>query len=104
AHFKDKNPWYSYHELLTEPGARLVGAEPGEVVFMNSLTVNLHLMLASFYRPTSDRAGILIDEPTFPSDRYAVGSVIRNHGFDPERWLFAVEEPEKLLVEHGDKI
>lgn len=104
AHFKEKSPWYSYHELLTEPGARLVGALPSEVVFMNSLTVNLHLMLASFYRPTPDRAGILIDEPTFPSDRYAVTSVLGNHGFDPNRWLIAGDDTEALLAKYGDKV
>ena len=79
AHFNSRNPWYSYHEQFAAPGARLVGAEPSEVVFMNSLTVNLHLMLQTFYRPTSDRAAILLDEPTFPSDRYAVESVIRSN-------------------------
>ncbi len=104
AHFNSRNPWYSYHEQFAQPGAALVGAHPDEVVFMNSLTVNLHLMLTSFYQPTADRAGILIDEPTFPSDRYAVESVIRNHGYDPEQWLFAHEEPEKVLAARGRSI
>ncbi|MFL5327780.1 MAG: kynureninase [Gemmataceae bacterium] len=103
-HFKGPHPWYSYHEQFAEPGARLVGALPSEVVFMNSLTVNLHLMLATFYRPTSRRAGILIDEPSFPSDRYAIESVIRNHGYDPEEWLFATDEPERVLETRGEQI
>ena len=104
AHFVGEFPWYSYHEQFAQPGARLVGAHPDEVVFMNSLTVNLHLMLTTFYRPNPDRAGILIDEPAFPSDRYAVESVIRNHGYDPEQWLFSHEEPEKVLAARGKSI
>lgn len=83
AHFKENTPWYSYHEQFRHSGARLVGARPGEVVMMNSLTVNLHLMMASFYRPAGRRCKILVDEPTFPSDRYAVLSQIRHHGLDP---------------------
>jgi kynureninase len=81
-HFKGKNPWYSYHELFRESGARLVGARPGEVVMMNSLTVNLHLMLETFYRPTDKRHAILIDEPAFPSDLYAVQThqALRSYG------------------------
>jgi kynureninase len=82
-HFHGKNPWYDYHELFRESGARLVGARPGEVVMMNSLTVNLHLMLTTFYRPTRDRYKILIDEPAFPSDLYALQSQVRLHGYDP---------------------
>ena len=72
AHFEGPSPWYSYHELFREPGARLVGARPGEVVMMNSLTVNLHLMLTTFYRPNRERFKILLDGPAFPSDRYAL--------------------------------
>src|SRR5436190_10390285 len=82
AHFRGRNPWYSYHEQFREVGARLVGAKPGEVVLMNSLTVNLHLMMATFYRPTPGRYKIVIDEPAFPSDLYAVQSQLRLHGFD----------------------
>src|SRR5262245_20984099 len=74
AHFRGKNPWYSYHELFRDSGARLVGGRPGEVVMMNSLTVNLHLLLATFFRPDGARRKILIDEPAFPSDLYAVQS------------------------------
>ena len=71
--------------MFREVGARLVGAEPGEVVFMNSLTVNLHLMLATFYQPTRERFRILTDEPTFPSDLYALQTHLRHRGQDPAR-------------------
>src|SRR6516162_7940989 len=70
AHFRGQNPWYSYHEQFAGPLSRLVGGEPDEVVAMNGLTVNLHLMLATFYKPLPERPAILIDEPSFPSDRY----------------------------------
>ena len=79
-HFRGRSPWYSYHELFRDSGARLVGAEPGEVVFMNSLTVNLHLMLATFYQPTRERFRILTDEPAFPSDLYALQTHLRHRG------------------------
>ena len=82
-HFQAKRPWYSYHENITQSFARLVGAKPEEVVAMNSLTVNLHLMMVSFYRPTKKRYKILIENNTFPSDKYAVDSQARFHGFDP---------------------
>ena len=83
AHFEGQTPWYSYHEVFEAQGARLVGAEPGEVVMMNSLTVNLHLLMVSFYRPTADRYKILIENAAFPSDNYAVRSQIAFHGRDP---------------------
>ena len=83
AHFKDRTPWYGYHELFREPGARLVGAVPGEVVMMNSLTVNLHLMMVTFYRPTKKRYKILMEDRAFPSDTYAVKSQLSYHGIDP---------------------
>src|SRR5437867_2860636 len=76
-HFRGHHPWYSYHEQFREPLGRLVGARPHEVVAMNSLTVNLHLMLTSFYTPTAQRYKILIDEPVFPSDLYALQSRLR---------------------------
>ncbi len=82
-HLEGRHPWLPYHEFLTEQLAELVGALPLEVVAMNTLTVNLHLMMVSFYRPTSDRFRILIEKHAFPSDRYAVESQIRFHGFDP---------------------
>jgi kynureninase len=87
AHFSGENPWMPYHELLAEPMARLVGASATEVVTMNSLTVNLHLMMASFYRPTRERHRILLEEHAFPSDDYAVESQATLHGFDPAEAL-----------------
>ena len=83
-HFEADRPWFSYHELLTAPAARLVGALPVEVVAMNSLTVNLHLLMVSFYRPTAIRHTILVEDTTFPSDSYAVRSQAAFHGFDPD--------------------
>lgn len=81
-HFEGKHPWLPYHENLTAPLARLVGAKETEVVAMNSLTVNLHLMMTSFYRPGKGRFKILIENNTFPSDKYAADSQARFHGFD----------------------
>lgn len=83
-HGEAERPWVSYHELLREPAARLVGARPSETVMMNSLTVNLHLLMASFYRPTPDRHAILIEDAAFPSDSYAVRSQLAWHGYDPD--------------------
>ena len=82
-HFQGKNPWFGYHHFLTESAARLVGALPHEVVVMNSLTVNLHLMMVSFYRPTKERYKIIIEGGAFPSDLYAVQTQAAFHGFDP---------------------
>jgi kynureninase len=84
AHLEGKRPWLPYHELLRAPAARLVGARPSEVVMMNSLTVNLHLMMISFYRPTAERRAILIEDSAFPSDSYAVRSQAMLHGYDPD--------------------
>jgi len=86
-HFHGKNPWMPYHRLLTAHTAELVGAKPVEVVVMNSLTVNLHLMMASFYRPTTQRHKILIERGAFPSDQYAVKSQIGFHNLDPANSL-----------------
>lgn len=89
-HFRATKPWYSYHALCRETGARLVGAIPGEVVMMNSLTVNLHLLLVSFYRPAGRRHKILIEDGAFPSDRYAVAAQAAYHGFDPAEAVLVV--------------
>jgi kynureninase len=84
AHHAAGTPWYTYHEALREPTARLVGAKPPEVICMNSLTVNLHLMMATFYRPTKSRFKILMEDPAFPSDTYAIKTQIVHHGLSPE--------------------
>src|SRR5213082_2543464 len=87
AHHAAGTPWYSYHEALREPIARLVGAKPIEVICMNSLTVNLHLMMATFYRPTKSRFKILMEEPAFPSNTYAIKTQIAHHGLEPKEAL-----------------
>ncbi|MGH7172235.1 MAG: kynureninase [Gemmataceae bacterium] len=106
AHFHGKNPWYSFHENFRESGARLVGADPGEVVFMNSLTVNLHLMMMTFYRPTPSRYRILMDAPVFPSDLYAMQSQLRHHGIEAGDGLLLVDpgDIELSLGERGHEI
>jgi len=83
-HFHARNPWYSYHELLNESAARIVGAKPLEVVMMNQLTVNLHLLMMSFYRPTGKRFKIICEAKAFPSDQYALESQVKMHGFAPD--------------------
>ena len=83
-HFKARHPWLPYHENLTNQMAKIVGGKASEVVVMNTLTVNLHLMMVSFYRPTKKRFKILIENNTFPSDQYAVDSQAKFHGFDPK--------------------
>lgn len=90
-HFGGELAWKNYHELLTDPLADLVGAQPDEVVAMNSLTVNLHLLMVSFYRPTRRRHKILIEGHAFPSDHFAAESQIRQRGFDPAESLVLVE-------------
>lgn len=114
-HFKGHAPWYSYHEQFRETGARLVGARQGEVVFMNSLTVNLHLLMATFYRPAGSRTKLLIDGPVFPSDLYAVASHVRHRSLEPQEHLLQIapakegeclaeEEVEELLDQRGREI
>jgi kynureninase len=90
-HFLEPAPWMPYHELVRDGLARVVGARPAEVVAMNSLTANLHFMLASFYRPTRERPAILMEAGAFPSDRYALESQVRFHGFDPTTDLIEVQ-------------
>jgi kynureninase len=114
-HFKGRLPWMDYHEFVRDRLAEIVGAHPEEVVAMNTLGVNLHLMMVSFYRPTPDRHAILIEAGAFPTDRYAVESQIRYHGFSPTLSLIELEgdEPngtistaaiEQALAEHGSRI
>jgi kynureninase len=115
AHFDGRSPWYSYHEQFRAPLARLVGARPGEVVAMNALTVNLHLLLVSFYRPAGRRVKILIESNAFPSDLYAVRSQLAFHGHDPDECLLVAEpregeqalrteDVESLLDRRGEEI
>jgi kynureninase len=102
-HFHAKNPWMPYHRLLTEQTAELVGANPLEVVVMNSLTVNLHLMMVSFYRPTRERHKIVVERGAFPSDQYAVKSQIHFHGFDPATSLIELTpRPCESCLRHED--
>ncbi|MGH9394301.1 MAG: kynureninase [Terriglobales bacterium] len=106
-HVAGSPSWSAYAEPLARSSARLVGAQPDEVAVMHSLTVNLHLMLASFYRPTPARHCILIERPAFPSDRYAVASQLQWHGYDPAAALLEVGarpgeaalRPEDLLAQ-----
>ena len=114
-HFHAKNPWMPYHEFLTKSMAEVVGAKPIEVVVMNTLSVNLHLMMVSFYRPTQKRYKILIERDAFPSDRYAVQSQLRFHGYDPNDGLLELrprdgeetlrtEDILQTITDHGDEI
>jgi kynureninase len=101
-HFKGSPAWIEYNELLCEALAILTGAAPHEIVAMNTLTVNLHLMMVSFYRPEGKRRKILIEKNAFPSDRYAVESQIRFHGLDPEDCLVELEpEADSRLIDEG---
>lgn len=114
-HTKAKNPWTQYHNYLTETMADIVGAKPLDVVVMNSLTANLHFMMVSFYQPTPKRYKILIEADAFPSDKYAVESQLRHHGFDDKEGLILWKAPkdeelvnyedlETILKIHGDEI
>ena len=115
AHHAPGTPWYTYHEALREPTARLVGARPLEVICMNSLTVNLHLMMATFYRPTKSRFKILMEEPAFPSDTYAIKTQIAHHGLDPNdalilarprkgEFTIQTEDIVDLINKHADQL
>ncbi len=114
-HTEAKHPWIHYHEFLTESMAKVVGAKPIEVVVMNTLTVNLHLMMVSFYQPTPTRYKILIEADAFPSDKYAVESQLRHHGLDVKDGLILwkarkgeeldnYDDLETILKEQGDEI
>jgi len=104
-HFNAKNPWMPYHEFLTEAMAEVVGGKKEEVVVMNTLTVNLHLMLASFYRPTQKRYKILIESDAFPSDKYAVQSQIKWQGYNEQEGLIELRpRPGEILLRKQDII
>ena len=89
-HFEAKNPWVSYHKILSEPFAQLVGANKEEVVAMNGLSVNLHLMMVSFYQPTSNRTKIICEAKAFPSDQYMLESQVKFHGLNPNDTIIEV--------------
>nr|MBS0036575.1 kynureninase [Saprospiraceae bacterium] len=114
-HVKGKYPWMPYHEFLTEKMSAIVGGEKDEVVVMNSLSVNLHLLMVSFYRPTPKKYKILIEYNPFPSDRYAVESQAKFHGIDPADAILELkpekgtsnvskEHIERVFEEHGHEI
>lgn len=114
-HTQGKTPWLGYHEFLTESMAKVVGAKPIEVIVMNTLTANLHFMMVSFYKPTKTRYKILIESDAFPSDKYAVESQLRHHGFDDKDglilWkprkneeLLRHEDLEAILQDQGEDI
>lgn len=103
-HFTGRHPWLPYHEFLTASLSRVVGAKPIETVAMNTLTVNLHLMLVSFYRPDKKRFKILCSLPAFPSDRYAVDSQIRYHGMDPQHALICLQPRDGESIVSEDAI
>ena len=114
-HFRGRLPWIDYHEFVRDDLAAIVGAKPIEVVAMNSLTVNLHLLMVSFYRPDAERPAILIEKSAFPSDRYAVESQVRFHGYDPATALIELERDQangtlsdaailRAIEEHGSRI
>jgi kynureninase len=97
-HFLAKHPWFSYHEMFAEGAAQVVGGLPSEVVIMNQLTVNLHLLLISFYRPSGKRIKILFETKPFPSDHYAFESQARLHGFDPKDVLVEMQPREGEII------
>ena len=96
-HFYAEKPWWDYHERLAKPLSRVVGAKPEEITVMNTLTVNLHFLMVSFYRPTATRFKILVEEKAFPSDQYMIKSQVRFHGLDPDT---AIVELKKRKGEH----
>ncbi|MBT8179058.1 MAG: kynureninase, partial [Eudoraea sp.] len=93
-HFYAEKPWWDYHERLAGPLAKVVGAKTEEVSVMNTLTVNLHLLMVSFYRPTKTRYKILCEEKAFPSDQYMLQSQVKFHGLDPKEVLVEVKKRE----------
>lgn len=103
-HFRGQRPWKDYHEQFAAPLAALAGARAHEVVCMNGLTVNLHLLMVSFFRPTTTRYKLLIERSAFPSDRYAVVSQLRFHGLDPDTALIEVGRRPGETFLHDENI
>ena len=114
-HVNAKNPWLPYHEFLSKGFAKIVGAKETEVVAMNTLTVNLHLMMVSFFRPTPERYKIIIESDAFPSDIYAVESQLNFHGLKPKECLIKLhprvgeseirtEDVYKIIEKEGDTV
>ena len=97
-HFQADKPWWDYHERFAKKLSKVVGAKPKEITVMNTLTVNLHLMMVSFYRPTTKRYKIICEEKAFPSDQYMIASQVRFHGLNPED---AIVELKKRDGEHN---
>lgn len=93
-HFQARNPWFSYHKLFSDKLAKIVGAKAEEVVAMNTLTVNLHLLMMSFYRPQAGRYKILMEAGAFPSDQYAMETQVRMHGYDPNDAIIEIKPKE----------
>ena len=93
-HTQAGNPWLYYHHLFSESLAKIVGAEKDEVVAMNTLTVNLHLLMMSFYRPTPERHKIIMEAGAFPSDQYAMETQVRLWGFDPQDSIIEIAPRE----------
>ncbi|PVW17007.1 kynureninase [Marixanthomonas spongiae] len=114
-HTEGEHPWLPYHEFLANSMAKIVGAKPSEVVMMNTLTTNLHLMMVSFYQPTDKKYKIVIEADAFPSDKYAMESQLKFHGYDEKEGLILwkpregeelcrFEDLETILKEQGDEI
>ena len=114
-HTDAKNPWLPYHEFLTNSMAKIVGAKPSEIVIMNSLTTNLHLMMVSFYQPTKSKYKIVIESDAFPSDKYAMESQLKFNGYDSNDGLILwkpregenlcrFEDLEKIMEDQGNEI
>jgi kynureninase len=113
-HMQAQHPWMPYHEFLAKPMAKVVGALPDEVVIMNSLSVNLHLLFVSFYRPTKKRFKIVIEKHAFPSDRFVVESQLKFHGIDPAEGLitwepgsgetFSNDDLKTIIEQEGESI
>ncbi len=114
-HFEGKNPWFHYHKFLTNGTAHVVGALPHEVVVMNNLTTNLHLMMVTFYRPTQTRYKIIMECSAFPSDQYAMETQVRHHGFNPDdaivevfpregEYTLRTEDIINVIHSHGDSV